>query len=109
MPTRWPSFGIRYMDRNPVRAGLVDDPTEYPWSSCAAYARGAENPLVRYHPPYLALSPQPRVCFRKYLELVTTVTDPAAERRDPRWTESRAVGGPAFTARFEPSRPVEKG
>ena len=29
---------LRYLDRNPVRAGLVADPATYPWSSCAAYA-----------------------------------------------------------------------
>jgi putative transposase len=48
---------LRHLDRNPVRAGLGDDPTAYPWSSCAAYALGAANALVRLHPSYLALSP----------------------------------------------------
>ena len=28
---------LRYLDRNPVRAGLVQDPTTYLWSICAAY------------------------------------------------------------------------
>jgi REP-associated tyrosine transposase len=37
---------LRYLDRNPVRAGLVEDPTTCPWSSCAAYARGDANPLI---------------------------------------------------------------
>jgi putative transposase len=32
---------LRYLDRNGVRAGLVKDPTTYPWSSCAAYTLGA--------------------------------------------------------------------
>ena len=31
---------LRYLDRNPVRAGLMEDPTAYPWSSCAIYAAG---------------------------------------------------------------------
>jgi putative transposase len=34
---------LRSPDRNLVRAGLVADPTAYPWSSCAAYAWGAPN------------------------------------------------------------------
>ncbi len=31
---------LRYMDRNPVRAGIVEDPAAYAWSSCASYALG---------------------------------------------------------------------
>ena len=40
-----------------MRAGLVADSTTYPWSSCAAYALEIANPLVTFHPSYLALSP----------------------------------------------------
>ena len=35
---------LRYLDRNPVRTGLVPDPAVYPRSSCAAFALGAPNP-----------------------------------------------------------------
>ncbi len=52
---------LRYLDRNPVRAGLAMDPAAYPWSSCAAYALGALNPVITFHPSYLALSPYPKV------------------------------------------------
>ncbi len=38
--------GPRHLDRNPVRAGLLNDPTTYPWSSCAAYARGTPNRVI---------------------------------------------------------------
>lgn len=41
---------LRYLDRNPVRVGLVADPTTYPWSSCAAYALGVANPVIELHP-----------------------------------------------------------
>lgn len=94
---------LRYLDRNPVRARIVEDPTTYPWSSCAAYALGRANPLITHHPTFLGLSEYPKVRFRKYRELVTTVTDPTLEQRDPRWTESRVVGSPAFVARFVPA------
>jgi putative transposase len=30
----------RYIERNPVEAGLVVEPWEYAWSSCRAYALG---------------------------------------------------------------------
>jgi hypothetical protein len=29
----------RYLARNPVEAGLVEDPSDWPWSSAAAHAR----------------------------------------------------------------------
>ena len=35
----------RYLARNPVRAGLVDDPLDWPWSSARAHA-GLEQPRV---------------------------------------------------------------
>jgi putative transposase len=34
---------IRYIELNPVRAGMVSDPFDYPWSSCRAHA-GLESP-----------------------------------------------------------------
>jgi putative transposase len=90
---------LRYCDRNPVRAGLVDDPASYPWSSCAAYALGVPNPLVHFHPSYLALSSYPKVRQRHYQALLAPSDDPRADARDPQWTTERAVGSPAFTAR----------
>jgi putative transposase len=45
----------RYIDQNPVRAGLVADPSHYPWSSHRFYTRGETNPLVIPHPAIIAL------------------------------------------------------
>jgi len=42
----------RYVELNPVRAGLVTDPTAYPWSSYRTYAVGVEHALVSHHPIY---------------------------------------------------------
>jgi putative transposase len=95
---------LRYLDRNPVRAGLVADPTTYPWSSCAAYACGTPNPLVTFHPSYLGLSPYPAVRQRHYRALLTPSPEPTADARDPRWTTQRAVGTAAFVARYTPRR-----
>ncbi len=96
---------LRYLDRNPVRAGLVEEPTAYPWSSSAAYALGASNPLITYHPSYLALSPYPAVCQRHYRALLAPSGEAQADARDPRWTSERAVGSPAFLKRFLHRRP----
>jgi putative transposase len=45
----------RYIELNPVRAGLVSDPGSYPWSSHSYYAAGRANRLVTEHPVYLRL------------------------------------------------------
>jgi hypothetical protein len=40
---------LRYMDRNPVRAGIVEDPGTYAWSSCASYALFDIQPQCSYN------------------------------------------------------------
>ena len=40
----------RYVEMNPVRAGLVRRPGRYRWSSAAAHLRGRDDSLVRVHP-----------------------------------------------------------
>ena len=45
----------RYIELNPVRAGMVAHPGDYPWSSYCANAQGEANPLLRPHRLYLAL------------------------------------------------------
>jgi len=37
----------RYVEMNPVRAGLVDRPEEYRWSSAASHLEGRDDRLVR--------------------------------------------------------------
>ena len=40
----------RYVELNPVRAGLAADPADYPWSSAAAHLAGRDDVLVRVVP-----------------------------------------------------------
>lgn len=57
----------RYIELNPVRAGMVDDPAQYRWSSYRANALGASDLLLSPHPLYLALGaddPQRRAAYR---------------------------------------------
>ena len=37
---------VRYVERNPVRAGLVERAEDWPWSSAAAHCAGKEDPLL---------------------------------------------------------------
>jgi REP-associated tyrosine transposase len=45
----------RYIELNPVRAGMVQDPADYKWSSYCANGMGIESKLITYHPLYLGL------------------------------------------------------
>jgi putative transposase len=45
----------RYIELNPVRAGLVRRPDEYRWSSYVANARGEPSSLITPHDQYVAL------------------------------------------------------
>jgi putative transposase len=45
----------RYIELNPVRAGLANDPAQYPWSSYRHNGLGQPNPYLTAHPVYLAL------------------------------------------------------
>ncbi len=46
---------MRYIELNPVRAGMVDHPARYRWSSYAANALGVSNAIVSPHTEYAAL------------------------------------------------------
>lgn len=45
----------RYIEMNPVRAGMAGDPAHYRWSSYGANACGADDPLVTPHLIYTGL------------------------------------------------------
>ncbi len=45
----------RYIELNPVRAGMVPGPGDYPWSSYGTNALGCVDELVTPHPLYLRL------------------------------------------------------
>jgi putative transposase len=45
----------RYIELNPVRAGMVEHPGDYRWSSYGHNAQGSANALIRPHPLYTGL------------------------------------------------------
>jgi putative transposase len=47
----------RYVELNPVRAGLAEAPSTYRWSSAAAHLKGRDDALVRVA-PLLRLAPK---------------------------------------------------
>lgn len=59
-----------YMDLNPVRAGMVAEAREHPWSSHAHYAGLRHDRLLTPHPLYWALGNTPFAREAAYAELV---------------------------------------
>jgi putative transposase len=41
---------VRYVEMNPVRARLVEDPFSWPWSSALAHLTGLDDKLVKVAP-----------------------------------------------------------
>lgn len=50
---------MRYIELNPVRAGLADTPEAYTWTSYRAHALGAPDDLLTEHAMYLRLGETP--------------------------------------------------
>ena len=50
---------MRYIEENPVRAGLAVHPGEYPWSSYRANALGEDDDLLTPHAHYYSLGRSP--------------------------------------------------
>ena len=59
----------RYIELNPVRAWLVPQPGDHPWSSYGANAVGSIDPLLTPHPEYLALGSDPTARTAAYRSL----------------------------------------
>lgn len=64
---------MRYIECNPVRAGMVAKAQGYRWSSYNHYAYGERDELVDDSPEFLALSENETRRRRLYRELVSTL------------------------------------
>jgi putative transposase len=60
---------MRYIELNPVRANMVNHPSEYKWSSYHANAQGSVDQLIEPHPLYLELDDDPVKRQEVYREL----------------------------------------
>ena len=70
-----------FIELNPVRAGLVESPGRYRWSSYRHHAFGDADPLVRSHARYDALSADPVLRQRKYVGMVAAgISEPQLAR-----------------------------
>ena len=94
----------RYVELNPVRAGLVRGPARWTWSSARAHLSGEDDRLVRVAPLLDAVGD-----WRAFLAGGLDEADLAAIRKHER--TGRPLGSDAFLARLERKlgRPLRRG
>jgi len=68
----------RYVELNPVRAGIVNDPRAYQWSSYAANAGIRANRMLTPHVAFLALAEDPARRRELYRGLSESAMEPSA-------------------------------
>jgi putative transposase len=67
---------MRYVELNPVRAGLVSDPADYRWSSYRSNAFGDRETLLVQHPLYSSLGESPARRQERWRELCREAIPP---------------------------------
>lgn len=67
---------MRYIELNPVRAGMVAHPAKYRWSSYAANGLGVSNAVLSQQAEYVALGRSPEVRQSAYRELFDQEEEP---------------------------------
>lgn len=88
---------MRYIELNPVRAGLCADAAQWPWSSAAHHLGLGRQPLITEHPLYWTLGNTPferEHAYREFLEQGA----PAAEA--DLFTQSVLRGRPIGSVEF---------
>jgi len=92
----------RYIELNPVRAGMVKEPSEYSWSSYSCNGLGMESKLQTPHKLYLALgkTKQERLSIYSELFKVHVGVELLTEIRDS-LNKGLALGGERFTTQIE--------
>ena len=74
----------RYIELNPVRANIVQDPAEYTWSSYAANGLGRTNPVLRPHKIWTQLGANQSERLANYRRLFEERVDEHVFRRAAR-------------------------
>jgi putative transposase len=93
---------LAYIEANPVRAGIVADPGDWPWSSYRAHALGADDPLLTPLPEWGDLggdTPSRRDQWRRRMAALLTDAEVSAIRAS--LTTGRPFGSPAWSEETE--------
>ena len=93
---------MRYIELNPVRAGMVDDPAHYRWTSYRSNALGQTNERLTAHPVFLALGREDSDRQTRYRELFRSSLDEMAiDDIRLALNQNQPLGDNRFTARIE--------
>ncbi|MFA5779391.1 MAG: transposase [Elusimicrobiota bacterium] len=96
----------RYMELNPVRAGMVDSCEKYRWTSYRFYAFGEKNKIADENPEYLGFAESIRKRQAKYKEFV--VAGLKEKRRLDRYFRGKAYGDKNFVKMLSDSRGLKQ-
>ena len=101
----------RYIELNPVRAGLVTRAEGYPWSSYGANAKGEPVAFLSPHDEYQRLGRTPAERQAAYRDLCAEVQPQQLEEIRNATNGGYAWGNPEFKRAVARAlgRPVEKG
>jgi putative transposase len=91
---------MRYGDMNPVRAGLVKSPKEWPWSSYRHYAFGEANALIDDAHEYLALGKHPVERRKAYQGFFASPLVSDVKERRPELVLAPFIGTPTWVGRL---------
>jgi putative transposase len=92
----------RYIDLNPVRAGIVVSPDEFEWSSHAFYTRRRPDDLVTPHDSWLSLGDSDEIRRATYFALFDRpMTDDVIANIRIATESGRAIGSEADCKRLE--------
>lgn len=83
----------RYIELNPVRAGMTAGPGEYPFSSYAYHAYGKTNPVITPHAMYLELAKDSSDRRKAYRSLFVDVLEESLLKRIRHNTDACSVIG----------------
>ena len=89
----------RYIERNPVRAGMVPYAEDYRWSSYAVHAQGLPSDLIVAHPLYLGLGKNNEERMQAYKALFDRRMEDATDLKILRVETNRC--GVAGSERFK--------
>ena len=92
----------RYIELNPVRAGMVSNPRRYAWSSYGTNGDGLPSSLITAHARYLCLGPTPEVRQSVYRGLFEApISEEVISQIRAAIQRNRPLGDDAFVLEVE--------
>jgi len=92
----------RYIELNPVRAGMVAHPVDYPWSSYAANAEGGDDSVLKPHEYYRALGATANIRCSVYRDLFqATIDERLVSDIRASWQTGTPLGNDRFREQIE--------